>query len=224
MAVKKSTKKAAAKKSNYSKSRSSAPKDGTKLILSSYFEVSLDQGAAGAGGVMAYSLRCDPNDMKLKMGTSGNAGTISGSDGAAPILTDHALSFPRLEKFKEVYRQYKIDTVKVSITTDRECGLDNPVIATTDKGDDNLITAVATAMNQAHKQTILTESRRTCNYGWKPSTAAEREYRMTSQAVDLAEQNCIKVLQDVEPKANGVCKHRVNVTVLATLKDSKSPN
>ena len=85
------------------------------------------------------------------------------------------------------------------------------------------MTSVATAMSQAHKEAILTESKRTCSYGWKPSTSNEKDYRMTSGALGIGEQNVIKVLQDVEPKNGGVCKHRVTITASVTLKDSKSP-
>ena len=159
--------------------------------------------------------------MKLKLDTSANAGTISASDGSSAIADESHLSFPKLLKFGDIYRQYRIDYVKINITTDRECGLDNPVIMLTDKGDGAPLTSVASAMTQAHKEAILTESKRTCSYGWKPSTAQEREYHFVGQDLALSEKNVIKVLQDVEPKANGVCKHRVSVIAQITLKDSK---
>jgi hypothetical protein len=200
---------------------SRAPSDGQKLLLNNYFEVALDQGANGNGGVMGYSLDCDPNKMKLKLDTSANAGAISASNGSAAIADETNLSFPKLVKFGDIYRQYKIDYIKVNITTDRECGLDNPVIMLTDKGDRDPITSVASAMTQAHKEAILTEGKRTCAYGWKPSTAQEREYHFVGQDLALSEKNVIKVLQDVEPKVNGVCKHRVSVIAQVTLKDSK---
>lgn len=200
---------------------SRAPSDGQKLLLNNYFEVVLSQGANGNGGVMGYSLHCDPSDMKLKLDTSDNAGTISASNGTAAIADESKLSFPKLLKFGDIYRQYKVDYVKVNITTDRECGLDNPVIMLTDKGNEIPVTNVALAMTQAHKEAILTESKRTCAYGWKPSTTSEREYHMLGDDLALGEKNVIKILQDLEPKVNGVCKHRVTVIAQVTLKDSK---
>ena len=200
------------------------PYDGQKLLMSSYVEINLKQDAAAPeGGVMAYSLVCDPLDMKLKLASS-TGSVISASDGINAIASDSAISFPRFQQFTDLYRQYKIDWVKLSITTDRECGLDNPVITLTDKADPAAVTVVSKAMSQAHKEAILTESKRTMSYGWKPSTASEKEYRMTSSAVQIGEQNCVKVLQDVEPKSDASCKHRVTITAGVTFKDQKSPN
>ena len=80
---------------------------------------------------------------------------------------------------------------------------------------------MASAFSQPHKESILTESKRTCSYGWKPSTSVEREYRMLSstQAIAADSQNFIKVLQDVEPKNGGKCKHRITVTASVVLKE-----
>ena len=79
-------------------------------------------------------------------------------------------------------------------------------------------------MSQAHKEVILTESKRAMSYGWKPSSAMEKDYRMANAAVQIGEQNVMKVLQDAEPKNGGNCKHRVTITAGVTFKDQKSPN
>ena len=53
--------------------------DGQNPLLSSYAEVILDQPAANTdGGVMAYTLACDPKNMNLKLDKTGN-GSISAS-------------------------------------------------------------------------------------------------------------------------------------------------
>ena len=220
----KGAKRATAKKGSKGGRKAGTPYDGQKLILSSYAEINLSQDATdGQGGVMAYSLVCDPLDMKLKLASSTNS-AISASDGVNAIASDTILSFPRFDQFKEIYRQYKIDWVKINLTTDQEFGLDNPVITLTNKGDPAAVTVVSKAMSQAHKEVILTESKRTMSYGWKPSTAMEKDYRMTHAAVQIGEQNVMKVLQDVEPKNGGNCKHCATITAGVTFKDQKSPN
>mgnify|MGYP003343918520 CR=1 FL=1 len=74
--MKYNTKKAPAKRRTTT-ARKGAPRkalrnfDGQKLLLSSYAEISMAQDANnGAGGVMGYSLICDPLDMKLKLATT----------------------------------------------------------------------------------------------------------------------------------------------------------
>ena len=62
------------------------------------------------------------------------------------------------------------------------------------------------------------------NYGWKPTTAEEREYCMISQGIGVHNQNYIKVLQEVEKGADAVLKHKVELMFTVTLKDSKSVN
>ena len=99
-------KKPAAKKGAQKGGRKTGtPYDGKKLILSSYAEINFSQDATdGKGGVMAYSLVCDPLDMKLKLASSTNS-VISASDGVNEIASDTILSFPRFDQFKEIYRQ-----------------------------------------------------------------------------------------------------------------------
>jgi len=77
-------------------------------------------------------------------------------------------------------------------------------------------------MAGAHKCYTMTESRRTAKYGWKPSTSQEREYYNTNDELSASNSNFIKVFQEIEPKSEGICKHRVNVVMSITLKDSSN--
>ena len=209
--------------------RSLTPADGQNLLVSSYFEVDATQAAANAqGGVMGYSIKVDPLDAKIVHGSNPSPGgapiAMAVKDGDNGALTNGTLSFSRLDAFTSLFRQYKVNSITVKVTTDRECGLDNPIIMLTDRGSSAAVTSVATAKAQAHKSLICTESRRTMQYGWKPHTTEDREYHMVSDK--WADGKCyyIKVLQELEGKLNGVCKHRVEIVASVTLKDSKSGN
>ena len=61
-------------------------------------------------------------------------------------------------------------------------------------------------------------------YGWKASTAQEKEYHTISDTISSDNANFIKVLQEIEPAANSVAKHRIAITCSVTLKDSKAGN
>ncbi|MDB4344966.1 hypothetical protein OAA16_00950 [Candidatus Pelagibacter sp.] len=210
--------------------------DGQNLLVSQYFEVELNQDAgAGAGGNMAYSITCDPNNCQLRLKQPAGTSTIQSQNGVAiahdavanaASVVSAACSFERFSQFKALFRQYKVNAVSVSVTTDRDCGLDNPVIFLTDKGEaePNPQDDINKCMAQAHKEHILTESRRTCKYGWKPHTAQEREYYMTHSTIGADDLTTLKVLQNIEPKNSGKCTHRITLQMLVTLKDSKSLN
>lgn len=230
---------AVAKKS-YRKTPYSAPRapmrDSTKVMLQAYFEVVLTQtSTTGAGGTavpfndaphcIAYSITCDANNCCVHTDKSGNGSQIVLTDGTTIVNSGTALPFQRLVALKSLFRQYSIQSVKANVTTDRECGLDNPILMSTDKGNVAPITSVANVMGQAHKSAIMTESRRTASYGWSPKTSADRDFHLlSSTGMNAADVSSIKFLQEVEPKINGVCKHRVQLTIVATLKDSKSTN
>ena len=226
MAPKKSTRRPA-KQNNYRKKqykkRASPSGDVMKLTLNNYVEIDYTQGGAAAGGVMAYSLVANPNHMALKFSTNG-AGTISANNGtAAGVIADGSeLAFPLLAQFKSIYNQYKIDYVKLSISTDKECGLDNPVLALQDKAENTPETSIPKVMTQPHKESLLTENRRTCTYGYRPRTSQEKDFKMCDQPLALGDETALKILQDVEGKANSSCKHRVSITCGITLKDRKS--
>ena len=222
--------KRAASKPSYGKRtypyKSSVPSDGQKLMVSTYFEIEATQPSADAnGGTLGYSIQLDPTNCLLTSVSTGNGMTVSKRDGTNAVIADgSSLTFGRLAEFQKLYRQFRVDSCSIKITTDRICGLDNPLICLTDRGDATPCSTVGTAMTQAHKSTILTESSRTMNYGWKPSTPEEREYCMITQGIGVHNQNYIKVLQEVETKSDAVLKHKVELMFTVTLKDSKSLN
>ena len=219
-----------ASKSSYGKRsypyRASVPSDGQQMLVSSYFEIEAAQPAENAdGGHLAYSIQLDPmNCLLTSMGT-GNGVTVGKRDGTSAAIADGGnLTFGGLSEFSKLYRQFRIDNCTVKITTDRVCGLDNPLIALTDRGDAAPCSTVGSAMSQAHKAVILTESSRTMSYGWKPTTPEEREYCMITQGVGIHNRNYIKILQEMEKHDDCVLKHKVELMFTVTLKDSKSVN
>ena len=152
--------------------------------------------------------------------------TIAKRDGVNTVIADGAhVQFSRLDLFKNLYRQYKINSITAKITTSRGLGLDNPLICLTYRGDATPVTTVGTCMNQAHKSKCLTESDRSMQYGWKPSTAQEWEYHMVSDASSASGNNhWIKILQECEAVNGGALKHKIELTASVTFKDSKSEN
>ena len=210
--------------------------DGQNLLISNYFEVKAIQGANEDGVVMGYTIACDVNNCLIKLEAEGTGATIEAKHGLAvpatvggvvqPIAStgQNVVSFDRFNNFKSIYRQYKVNAVKVSVTADRECGLDNPIIFLTDKGEatPEPLTSIAQAMGQAHKEYQLTDSKRTCKYGWKPSTVQEKEYQMLHSHIGPDDLTQIKVLQELKGKNAGLCTHKVMLQMLVTLKDSKS--
>lgn len=210
--------------------------DGQNILVSQYFEITLTQPVAGEANVLAYAVACDPNNCRLTLAEAGNC-TVQ-SDGGVTIPSGTAfangvkssdLAFQRFTQFKGIFRQYKVNKVGIQVTVDRECGLDNPVIFLTDKGEaiPKPVTSITTAMNQGHKAYVLTEAKRQVRYGWRPSTVNEKQYHMLHDAVPTEDMTTLKVLQDIEGKAdaNGAkCKHQVVVTMLCSLKDSKDLN
>lgn len=220
------TSKAPAKK----RSRSSIPRalgDQTRCYVSSYFEVDAAQPDTDAaqGGVFGYSIKCDPMDAtvttdKSTTNTGVVAVSLKGADNA-PLASGSALTIQRLAHLKLMYRQYRVDSVSVKVTTDRSCGLDNPLLALNDKGAPGCVTLVGNAMAQAHKSKVLTESNRTMSYGWKPKSSQERDFHMVGDKINNDNAQYIKFLQEIEPHKNTTCKHRIELSFALTLKDSQ---
>lgn len=212
--------------------------DGQSLLVSSYFEVEAKQASANAtGGLMAYSIRVDPVKATVKIASGANVtGTIAEGaqsftvkDGAngniiEPNAAEGDLPFTRLAAFQNLYRQYKVNSFSIKVTADRECGIQNPMIMLTDRADDEPCVSVKKAMDQGHISKVLTESNRTMSYGWRPKTTMDREYHNINDLWNAKDCYYLKILQQTEPKNDGICTHRVEVVASVTLKDSKSGN
>jgi hypothetical protein len=218
---------------------SNALGDSTTVLVSAYFEVDAQQPAPLAdaaqnqarGGVVGYSIKCDPMAAKCTIAgavPTGGALALYGRDADnAQFQSGTAIAFPRLTQLKELYRQYRVNSVSCKVTTDRHCGLDNPLIALSDKGAAQAVTAVGKAMSQAHRSKVLTEADRTMQYGWKPKTTSERDFHMIADGIADDNAQFVKILQELEPNAESyvaTCKHRVELVMSVTLKDSRMGN
>ena len=166
--------------------------------------------------------------MALKRsGNANGAGTVlvNMTDATnAEIADGGELSFNRLTNVLTLYRQYRVNSVKINVTVDRECGLDNALIMLQDKGESTPCVSVGSAMSQAHKAKVLTEADRTMSYGWTAKTSDEKEFHTINDKINDVRAQYLKVLQEVEPKLAGKCKHRIEVICSVTLRDSKSGN
>lgn len=226
--TKKSTKGRAPARRRMAPKRAYTPTDGITQYVSAYFEVNAVQpnDATALGGRVGYSIKLDALDAAVYGAITPSVGgtlTPSLEDGNNGIILDGAaIPFTRLTQLAAMYRQYRINSVNVKVTTDRVCGLDNPLLMLTDKGDSAPVGNVGAVMKQAHKTKVLTEADRTMSYGWKPSTAQDREFHMVSDKIPALQAHFIKVLQEVESHPGVKFKHRIELGMSVTLKDSKN--
>ena len=127
----------------------------------------------------------------------------------------------RFEKFKTLYRQFRVDSASLKITTDGHCGLDNPLLMLQDGNDSTPVVDVLQAYSQAHKSATMTESNRTSYYSFRLTTTEQKEFHNIGDGV-ASHAQYIKVLQELEPQVNATCKHRIEVTMQISMKDSKT--
>jgi len=215
------------RKTTMTKPKSMVPKDGTNLLCTAYFEIQNKQMAATAGK-LSYSLKIAPEGLVL---TNHSAAVALGGDGIsankgdnsiliAAAATSGEIPLTRFGDFANIYRQYRINSCSVSVIVDRDCGLDNPICFSSAKNSSAPHTDMGTIVGGAHKQYTMTESRRAAQYGWTARQSEDKEFRMSSATLADADAQFIKVFQEVEPKTDGLCKHRVSVSLNLTLKDS----
>ena len=227
MAVKKYNKKTTTRKPAMKPRRSSVPKDGTNLLCTAYFEIQNKQTNAQAGK-LSYSLKLAPEGLVL---TNHNAAVALGADGISANKGDNSIliangatsgeiPLTRFADFSSIYRHYRINSASVSVIVDRDCGLENPICFSSSKNSSAPHTDMGTIVGGAHKQYTMTESRRTAKYGFTSKTTEDKEYRMSNATLADDDANFIKVFQEVDAKAGGLCKHRVSVSLNLTLKDS----
>jgi hypothetical protein len=209
----------------------SRPFDGVSMIASAYFEISRTNDA-NASNPLSYTIRCDPNNPELKIGTNAVASGSIGlhtdkGDGNALIAVDHQTADIHISKFnnmKSNYLQYKVNSVQIKVLVDKNC-LDNQLCFSTDKGLQTPLTNMAQVMSGAGKRHVATESKREFSYGWAPSTMDEKQYVTLSSQIVSDDASFIKVFQDMEAQSvANTCTHRVSVLVSYTLKDSAHLN
>ena len=178
-----------AKKRAYGGSTMRTPSDGMTILSSSYIEVDGTQAALATakGGVIGYIIKCDPKQMTLQYAgvpsPGGSFDVTSLNADNVPVASGQPIQMARFDQFATLYRQYRINSVTVKITTGRNLGLDNCLTCLTDRQKPDPILSVGAAMSQAHKSQCLTEPNRTMVYDWKPSSAAEREFQTLNQGI-----------------------------------------
>ncbi len=226
--------KVAPKKGAYKKKpmRSLVPRDGTSLLCSSYFEIqNLQPGGGATNQKLSYSIKCDPKGLTLLasnacVANATTAGLFANKGDNLALIpagqTNGLIPVARFTQFSGIYKQYRIQSIKVSVIVDRECGLENPISFTSSKGNNQPHDNMGGIVSGAHKSYTMTEARRTANYGWTAKTSEDREYRMASQGIAEGEAQFIKVFQEIEPKDQGLCRHRVNVSLNLVMKDSSN--
>ena len=228
MAAKKYNKKNA-KKQIAKPRRSLVPKDGTNLLCTSYFEIQKKQPAGGEAGILSYTLKIAPQGLTLlqngvQVANKDTVGIFSNKADNGILVaaggTSADVPVSRFNDFAGVYNQYKINGAKVSVIVDRECGLENPICFTASKNSSTPHNDMSTIVAGAHKSYTMTESRRTAKYGWTARESADKEYRMTNAQLSDGDAHFIKIFQETEAKADGLCKHRISVALMLTLKDS----
>ncbi len=216
------------------KARVSRPRnyDGMSGICSAYFEIKR-QNDAGTGLPLSYSIACDANKPEIKLISAAVAATNTGlatdkGDGNALITVGQTAANMHLAKYVNLssnYLQYKVNSVQVKVLVDKHC-LDNQVCFSTDRGNDTPIADMREQMAGAGKRYTPTEAKREFTYGWKASTAQEKEWITTNASLEPKDTNHIKVFQALEkaPAGGLECTHRVSVLVSYSLKDSNNLN
>lgn len=206
----------------------SKPRDGQNLIVNAYFEARKELTATE--GHMSYSINIDPKQGLVTKGASVLA-YDGGADGGQPLQNDK-LSYLMYNKMSDIFNQYRINGANIRVRVDGKCGLEHPVICSTDKGDGAPVTTMGSAVTGAHKAFSMSASKREIKYGCK-NTGQDKDYLSTAanQNQDASAIKYLKVFQKL-PKAEAaeagaaaqVCEHQIQVTLSLTLKDTKNLN
>ena len=227
------------RKTTMTKPRSMVPVDGTNLLCTSYFEIGKLQPLGGSAGKLSYSIKIAPQGLVITtsegaVATSETVGLfINKGDNASIVLpgaTSGTIPLTRFAEFasnglggvdaRGIYNQYRINSCKLSVIVDRDCGLENPICFSASKNSSAPHSDMGTIVGGAHKQYTMTETRRTANYGWVAKESADKDFRMSSATLADADAWSMKVFQEVDKKDHGLCKHRVSISLNLTLKDS----
>lgn len=213
------------RKPTYNKAPYTARTDGQSLLVSGYVEVKQTLKAA-TEGAMAYTIACDPKHpvMTLSDPTTG-AETVDGAwDGAAAAakLVNNKLTLPKFVTMQQLFNQYQVRSVTITVRVDAECGTNHRLVISNDTGSSSIISSMQSALSAAHKEFSLTDSKRECKYTLTLK-GQQRDWFSTNTNQDMAasELSHIKVYQKL-PKGTAQCEHQVTVTFNLGLKDSKN--
>lgn len=195
--------------------------DGQKLLVNGYCEITKALGAEE--GVMSYSIAVDPKNPLITLTAGANA-----LDGAAPpaALVADKLSLPKWNTMQQLFHQYRIDSVTVTIRVDASCGLENRLIILNDKGDSTVVGSMQSAVSGAHKEYSMTQSNRQAKYTYT-CRGQERDFfsTNTNQNMSASELTHLKVFQKLPAGlTTHICEHQVTVMFNLTMKDTQNLN
>lgn len=203
--------------------RTSAPRDGQNLLVNAYFEARKTLDAANES-VMSYVINIDPKTANLVGGAGvtfydGGAGNGTQLTGATQKLT-----YPMYTKMSDIFNQYRVNSAAVKVRVDGTCGLENALITSNDKGIEDAVSTMASAVTGAHKTHSMSASKREAKYAIKTS-GQERDYLNTNPGTAQidAEKKYIKIFQKL-PVGTATCEHQIQVTLSLSLKDTKNLN
>ena len=204
--------------------RNLTPIDGQNLIINGYFEVT--KALTNTSGLMAYTIQIDPKNCKIAKGAGATETFLKGTDDTEQLVNSN-LDFQKFTNFSANYNQYRVNSCQVVVRVDPKCGLDHALVMSNDKGNDAVVTNMASSISGAHKSFSMTASRREATYKTK-NYGQDKDFLSCnpSEATKPEEIRYIKVFQKL-PKyetAGDMCEHQVQVMMSITLKDSKNLN
>lgn len=210
-----------------SKPRTSKPRDGQNLIVNAYFEAR-KQLDPNNEGFISYSINIDPKQGLVTKGASVNV-FDGGADGGIALASDK-LQYLMYNKMSDIFNQYRINGANIRVRVDGKCGLEHPLICSTDKGVPEPVTTMSSAVTGAHKAFSMSSSKREVKYGCK-NTGQDKDFLSTAnnQNQDASAIKYLKVFQKL-PKSDAadanaqICEHQIQVTLSLTLKDTKNLN
>ena len=222
MAAKKTTNKKKVVTKAKTTTKDLAPKDGQNIIINGYFEVT--KALLAETGLMAYTIQIDPKTCKISKGDGATETFLKGIDSTTQ-LDNSNVNFQKFTNFSANYNQYRINSCQVIVRVDGKCGLDHALVMSSDKGNNAVITNMASSISGAHKSYSMTSSRREATYKTK-NYGQDKEYLScnTTEVTRPEDIRYIKVFQKL-PKyenINDTCEHQVQIMMSVTLNDSKN--
>lgn len=195
--------------------------DGQKILVNGYCEIS--KSLAAEEGVLSYSIACDPKTCGVTL-----VGDASALDGAAPPapLTNNMVNLPKWNTMKQLFHQYRIDSVTITVRVDSTSGLENRLIICNDKGDSTIVSSMQMALSGAHKEYSMTQSNRQAKYTYT-CKGQDRDWFSTKDNQNLTPSEVIylKVFQKLAAgAATTIAEHQVSIMFNLALKDTQNLN
>lgn len=201
-----------------SKPQTSMLKDGTSMVVSTYFEI--ESGSLTVGGKVGGSIRLDPMNFIVNPITDCS---VSDGLGGAGLQQATTLSFDRLSLVRQLYSQFKVNSVTLKVTADNS-ELDNLLCVCANRADATPVQSIALMKAQAHKELCPDSAHRQLSYTHK-FEGEEAEFHMFNTGIHPTNTTFLSVFQEIEqsPVAKDV-KLRCDVIMSLVAKDSSSAN